>query len=160
MKNADGFTLIELLVVVLIIGILAAIALPQYTKSILRTRTVQAVSMLKSLKDAQEIFFLQNGEYTSDLDKLDIDVPQELRRNGGNVNSPNTYYFECSLGRICRAHADNPNLPLFEFTGRNDNVHHGKNWCIVNSKTEMARSLCESLGRLDSFGSGNYYIIN
>ena len=60
MKKA--FTLIELLVVVLIIGILAAIALPQYEKAVERSRASEAELVLRSLRDAQARCILQNGD--------------------------------------------------------------------------------------------------
>ena len=60
-----GFTLIELLVVVLIIGILAAIALPQYTKAVERSRSAEAVQALGDLATAQSIYYMQNNEFTA-----------------------------------------------------------------------------------------------
>ena len=71
MKN-QAFTLIELLVVVLIIGILAAIAVPQYQKAVKKSRAVEALLNLKSLIKAQKVFHLANGSYTRNLDDLDI----------------------------------------------------------------------------------------
>ncbi len=56
-----GFTLIELLVVVLIIGILSAIALPQYTKAVEKSRAAEAKLMLKTMADAQTVCVLEQG---------------------------------------------------------------------------------------------------
>ena len=55
-----GFTLIELLVVVLIIGILSAIALPQYTKAVEKARLAEVPVMLSSLQRAMNIYLLEN----------------------------------------------------------------------------------------------------
>ena len=70
-----AFTLIELLVVVLIIGILAAIAVPQYQKAVLKTKYHTLMNITKAVKDAQERYFLQNGEYAEHFSDLDITAP-------------------------------------------------------------------------------------
>ena len=74
-----GFTLIELLVVVLIIGILAAVALPQYEKSVEKSRAVQAIVLVRAVKDAAEVYRMANGAYPNDLSSLDIEVSTNLK---------------------------------------------------------------------------------
>ena len=82
MKNGNarllsGFTLIELLVVVLIIGILAAVALPQYEIAVEKSRATEAVINVKKLAEAIELYYMANGTYptvNSDSDKGILDV--------------------------------------------------------------------------------------
>jgi type IV pilus assembly protein PilA len=70
MQNRKGFTLIELLIVVVIIGILAAIALPKFSSARERAYYSAIKSDLKSLASAQEIYYSKNLKYTSNTSTL------------------------------------------------------------------------------------------
>lgn len=67
-----GVTLLELMAVVAIIGILAAIAVPSYRNYVMRAQRTDAMSALLRVAAAQEKFYLQNNQYTDDLDALGI----------------------------------------------------------------------------------------
>ena len=67
-----GFTLIELLVVVLIIGILSAVALPQYTSAVMKARMTEGIEVGRAMITAQRVYALAEGNYTDDLDSLDL----------------------------------------------------------------------------------------
>ncbi len=77
MKNTQAFTLIELLVVVLIIGILAAVALPQYQKAVEKARVAQVLSLFKSVASAADAYYINNGQLPEDLEQLDVALPQD-----------------------------------------------------------------------------------
>ncbi|WP_428897928.1 type IV pilus assembly protein PilE [Parelusimicrobium proximum] len=92
--NKSAFTLIELLVVVLIIAILAAVALPQYTKSVEQARASEAVQILSAIRRAQEIYYLEHNEYTNDWNNIPISYTLE---DGGNASKKKSKYFDYTL---------------------------------------------------------------
>ncbi|MBO7238848.1 MAG: prepilin-type N-terminal cleavage/methylation domain-containing protein [Elusimicrobiaceae bacterium] len=75
MKRKQAFTLIELLVVVLIIGILAAIALPQYQVAVMKSRLATLMPLVRAVKDAQEVYYLANNKYATSFEELDLSIP-------------------------------------------------------------------------------------
>ena len=131
-RFTGGFTLIELLVVVLIIGILAAIALPQYQKAVAKARATEAVAQMKNLEKAISLWVLEHGmpsasegNYRHDvaffggtnamdrwnsLETLDIDFPCEGEYFGSCTLNDIYYYAECySLSQICELSASGGN---------------------------------------------------
>jgi len=77
--NKKGFTLVELLVVVLIIGILAAMALPAYFKSVERSRMAEADTLLASISQAQQRRWMKTGSYSKLYAGLDVSPSAEAK---------------------------------------------------------------------------------
>lgn len=99
--NNGAFTLIELLVVVLIIGILAAVAVPQYKVAVAKSHLAQAWTLGKSIKDAEEAYYLANGTYTLELENLYLDIrPYTTEYEGTNIayhTLPNGYQIALAI---------------------------------------------------------------
>ena len=97
-KNTKkGFTLLELLVVVVIIGILAAIALPQYKLAVARSRLSNILPVFASIKQAQEVYYMLHNEYTNYAEDLDIDLSYCGRAKDSNKILICDKYFMISL---------------------------------------------------------------
>ena len=139
-SSSKGFTLLELLVVILIIGILASIALPQYQNAVRKARVAEAKVILHDLSDAIDRYFLQHGNFEWDsLEDFDIDFPIES-------NNWNIYIDECA-GEGCLVIA----VPKWEegydirHAGqRFDGCEAGKFICSPDSTTY--NKICEHLG--------------
>ncbi|HEX7123617.1 MAG TPA: prepilin-type N-terminal cleavage/methylation domain-containing protein [Gemmatimonadaceae bacterium] len=81
-----GFTLIELLIVVVIIGLLAAIAIPKFKGTKGKTYAATLKSDLRNLATAQEAYFYENNVYTTDLTALNVNLTQGITITWGTVN--------------------------------------------------------------------------
>jgi prepilin-type N-terminal cleavage/methylation domain-containing protein len=139
----NGFTLIELLVAVLIIGILAAIALPQYNKVVTKARWIDAHIRLKAVADAEYRYLLATGGYTSDANNLDIAVnttpPKEF--NGLVIH----LYAE---GSSTKSHAEYPykNLSVWAVGV----FHNQKVYCAAPNGSTASKDFCKSVSGKDT----------
>lgn len=148
-----GFTLIEMLVVVLIVGILAAVALPQYETAVEKSRATQAFILGKHLAEAEELYFLSTGRYTDDWEELGEARP--------NIKGW-TFSLDFTTENI-RAKRDNTTLHYRFFLRelRNNVSYAGRYLCLAQAADEKAISVCQSLGTSEipedySLMSGNY----
>ncbi|WP_428049673.1 type IV pilin protein [Candidatus Avelusimicrobium caledoniensis] len=146
MKNKQAFTLIELLVVVLIIGILAAVALPQYNLAVEKARATEAITVLKSIKEAQERYYLANGSYTDKFDELDIALPGTVSVSGLSITltSGITVAIQTKLYAYA-VNKTNTNTFMFVYSHIND-ADAGKRICHAKKNNLKANQLCKSLG--------------
>ena len=99
-QNKQAFTLIELLVVVLIIGILAAVAVPQYQKAVLKSQYNALKPLVKTVADAEEVYYLANGQYASTIEELDVNFPEPPIQTTTDMNNNVAYFFPwgtCSI---------------------------------------------------------------
>ncbi len=92
-KRNEGFTLIELLVVVLIIGILSAVALPQYTKAVEKSRIAEAKTTLRSIIQAAELYTLATGDATLYMENFDITPPGTCDAKARTCSTKNFSYY-------------------------------------------------------------------
>ena len=93
--------------VILIIGILAAVALPQYNKANVKAKAMEAIINLKAINDAQTRYYLLHGIRTDKLDDLDT-----------TVQDSQLYRYAClDYNDCCYAHSQNSNYPTFEWCG-------------------------------------------
>ena len=89
-NNRKGFTLIELLIVVVIIGILAAIAIPKFANTKGKAYVTQMKSDLRNLVTAEEAYFADSAKYTATVSLLKFNVSSAV--NAPTISSGAGYW--------------------------------------------------------------------
>jgi len=157
----SGFTLIELLVVVMIIGILAAIALPQYKKVVMKANLHKGIPLVASLYEAQQLYYMSNGVYAIDLENLEIEAPHD----GGCIKWTSTSVsgWDCRWGGIEVAqdlvaffypvHNSQMNSKaeisyghILDKSALGGRVQNSFRYCLARPNNTVAQSVCQSIG--------------
>ena len=176
-----GFTLIELLVVVLIIGILAAIAIPQYEKSVNKSRVARWFPMGRTMATAMDSYYLaNNGTYPTSFDELDVlpaggtdfygkpyttgpSIFYSATNGGPNQSVPGVRVrFTLHESGICQAQVAFTDdhemwLNFYSNTFSANKALRGKIECLGNGKGE---EVCKSLSSSSTPRNNRFYPIN
>lgn len=149
MKN-KGFTLIELLVVVLIIGILSAIAVPKYQLAVEKSRAAEAFTILKAIKQAEDVYFLSNPKDSAPtLEKLDIDIPGEKVSGRYSVRKTKDFEIGFHWNTNISPHArrvDSERNQLYYLAYYYDLPQPGFYCNLSTNKSQFYMKVCKSLG--------------
>ena len=162
-RRRGGFTLIELLVVVLIIGILSAVALPEYRVAVEKSRMVQQITLVNALADAQELYYLANGSFAADLDQLDIQYPAGCKM----LSAADKTWVSCGKYSVNYAHGAGSNVhgsnasSWDEGTLRYERImsvgpragEAAKTFCHAQTGDETAQRVCKSMGGVNPAAS-------
>ena len=96
-RKSGGFTLVELAVVVVIIGVLAAFAVPRFMNSVERSKAAEAFNYLSTVHSAMERYHARQGTYADDITKLDTSLTIPEYFTPGLVTAANTLENDWSL---------------------------------------------------------------
>ena len=157
--DVQAFTLIELLVVVLIIGILAAVALPQYQMVVEKSKVTQLFALLKPIAEAEERYYLANGSYTYGLADLDVGMPADVEwiysyriklKNGIEIN----------LGMSNEKFFGQTDHVRIEFFGNFSTVNlsyakPGMITCMARNNDKVGTAICKNLSNNQLAYGGN-----
>ena len=136
--NKKGFTLIELLVVVLIIGILAAIALPQYFKAVEKAKAAEALSIISSIYGAEQRYYMVREGWTTKIGELDVEFDGTTSTASSFTTNNYTVTLQSNRVRLDRPGGRFPHTLARSYT-------ETKIRCNDNSN-----GICGSLGNFDT----------
>ena len=137
-EGRRGFTLIEMLVVVLIIGVLAAVALPQYQKAVLKSRYSAMMPIAKALAEGNEIYYMEHGNYSEEPTELLVQGKAEYP-DGTEV----LIYDEDDLSYVRTTNDSVPNARYLVYQKHSENF---ADTTMCEAGDDRAKELCQALG--------------
>lgn len=163
-RKKQGFTLIELLVVVLIIGVLAAMALPQYRVAVGMSRASTMYAFMRGVDQAQQAFYMANNRYATTFDSLSVGIPPGFTKTDERT---------IRKGRMaCWLMTEHGNAEISikcseEITGVVLEKYHNRTYyiCWAATNKELNKQICRNLSGKDeangiSSDKAEWYKIN
>ena len=133
-----GFTLIELLTAVIIIAVLAAVAVPQYQKAVLKSRYSSMMPLAKALADSNETYYLANGAYAQDLEELPVQ---------GKANDTSGTAVKLVDGQdLSYVQVSNTQVPNAQYVVYQKHSNKLSGATVCEAADERADKLCAALG--------------
>ncbi len=158
MYQNTGFTLIELLVVVLIIGILSAVALPQYQAAVDKAQYSTVLPTLLAVKRQQELYYLTNGTYADNWGDLDLSELPHCRLIQPTVAICSELRVVLHAGQGKAYHLVESELKnggaIQQFFDRNE-ADGRSNWRRCGGDNPRSERLCRTLGGTDPSTNAN-----
>ncbi len=147
LSKKRGFTLIEILVAILIVGILATVALPQYQKAVLKSRYSALMPIARKLADSNEVYYMEHGNYASDPAEMPVQGQAEYPVGTHLAFGPSARY-----AYVLASNADKIPHNTYVVYQKHSGQYAGEIHCEADAHNANAQAVCESFGATENIG--------